>query len=126
MAVIEKIGSGDPRATGRRRRHARVRKHLAGTAERPRLAVFRSSRHLVAQVIDDADGRTLVSASTMEAELRGVAGDKSEKAKKVGELVAERAKSAGVSSVVFDRGGYRYAGRVAALAEGARSAGLDF
>ncbi len=126
MAVIEKIGSGDPRATGRRRRHARVRKHLAGTAERPRLAVFRSSRHLVAQVIDDADGRTLVSASTMEAELRGVDGDKSEKAKKVGELVAERAKSAGVSSVVFDRGGYRYAGRVAALAEGARSAGLDF
>ena len=103
-----------------------MRKHLAGTAERPRLAVFRSSRHLVAQVIDDADGRTLVSASTMEAELRGVAGDKSEKAKKVGELVAERAKSAGVSSVVFDRGGYRYAGRVAALAEGARSAGLDF
>ncbi len=126
MAVIEKIGSGDPRATGRRRRHARVRKHLAGTAERPRLAVFRSSRHLVAQVIDDTDGRTLVSASTMEAELRGVDGDKSEKAKKVGELVAERAKSAGVSSVVFDRGGYRYAGRVAALAEGARSAGLDF
>ena len=81
--------------------------------------MFRSSRHLVAQVIDDADGRTLVSASTMEAELRGVDGDKSEKAKKVGELVAERAKSAGVSSVVFDRGGYRYAGRVAALAEGA-------
>ena len=126
MAVIAKIGSGNPRSTGRQRRHSRVRKHLAGTAERPRLAVFRSSRHLVAQVIDDADGRTLASASTMEADLRGVDGDKSEKAKKVGELVAERAKSAGVSTVVFDRGGYRYAGRVAALAEGARSAGLDF
>ncbi len=126
MAVINKIGTGDPRSTGRRRRHSRVRKNLAGTAARPRLAVFRSSRQLVAQVIDDADGRTLASASTMEPDLRNLDGDKSAKATRVGELVAERAKSAGVSSVVFDRGGFRYAGRVAALAQGARDAGLNF
>ena len=99
---------------------------MAGTAARPRLAVFRSSRHLVAQVIDDADGRTLASASTMEPDLRNLDGDKSAKATRVGELVAERAKSAGISSVVFDRGGFRYAGRVAALAQGARDAGLNF
>ena len=114
----------DPRTAGRRRRHARVRKHISGTTERPRLAVFRSSRHVVAQVIDDSAGVTLASASSMEPDLRGFDGDKRDKARKVGELVAERAKSAGVSAVVFDRGGNRYAGRVAALADGARSAGL--
>jgi large subunit ribosomal protein L18 len=114
----------DARTAGRRRRHARVRKHLTGTSARPRLAVFRSSKHVVAQVIDDAAGVTLASASTMEPDLRGLDGDKTAKARKVGELVAERAKSAGVDTVVFDRGGYRYAGRVAALADGARSAGL--
>ena len=114
----------DARTAGRRRRHARVRKHLTGTPARPRLAVFRSSKHVVAQVIDDAAGVTLASASTMEPDLRGLDGDKTAKARKVGELVAERAKSDGVDTVVFDRGGYRYAGRVAALADGARSAGL--
>lgn len=114
----------NPRAAGRIRRHKRVRKHIAGTPARPRLAVFRSSKHVVAQVIDDAAGVTLASASSMEPDLRGLDGDKRDKARKVGELVAERAKSAGVDAVVFDRGGYRYAGRVAALADGARSAGL--
>ncbi|MDQ1248999.1 MAG: large subunit ribosomal protein [Actinomycetota bacterium] len=112
------------RSAGRLRRHARVRKHVSGTAGRPRLAVFRSARHVVAQVIDDTSGVTLASASTMEPDLRGFDGDKSAKARKVGELVAERAKSAGIDAVVFDRGGYRYAGRVAALADGAREAGL--
>lgn len=114
------------RAAGRDRRHSRVRKRVVGTSTRPRLAVFRSSRHVVAQVIDDSAGRTLASASTMEEGLRGQDGDKSAKARKVGELVAERARQAGVDSVVFDRGGYRYSGRVAALADGARSAGLSF
>ena len=116
----------DPRAAGRLRRHSRVRKHVNGSADKPRLAVFRSARHVVVQVIDDTTGRTLASASTMEPDLRGLEGDKSAKARKVGELVGERAKSAGVETVVFDRGGYRYAGRVAAVADGAREAGLAF
>jgi large subunit ribosomal protein L18 len=110
----------------RRRRHARVRKHVSGTAERPRLAVFRSARHIVAQVIDDTTGRTLAHAASVEAALRGAPGTKMEQATAVGRLVAERAKAAGVRSVVFDRGGNRYHGRVAALADAARQAGLEF
>ena len=116
------------RAIARVRRHARVRKNLAGTAERPRLNVFRSLTGIYAQVIDDQAGRTLVSASTVEKELREkVKGmKKSEQAKLVGQTVAERAKSKGIASVVFDRGGYRYVGRVKALADGAREGGLQF
>ncbi len=112
--------------TLRLRRHARVRKHIAGTATRPRLAVFRSARHISAQVIDDATGRTLASASTVEAPLRSASGGNVAAATNVGRLVAERATAAGVSTVVFDRGGYRYHGRVAALADAARKAGLEF
>src|SRR5215204_4678092 len=100
----------------RRRRHLRVRKKVSGTAERPRLVVTRSSRHILAQVVDDLAGTTLVSASTMDADIRGADGDKTAKARKVGELVARRATEAGISAVVFDRGGNRYHGRVAALA----------
>jgi large subunit ribosomal protein L18 len=114
----------DPRIVGRRRRHLRVRKKVEGSAERPRLVVTRSSRHVFVQVVDDANGRTLASASTMEADLRGASSDKTAKARKVGELVAERAKAAGVERVVFDRGGNRYHGRVAAIADGAREGGL--
>ena len=109
----------------RGRRHARLRKKIVGTVERPRLVVTRSARHLFVQVIDDSKGHTLASASTMEAELRGLEGDKTAKAKRVGELIAERAKQAGIESVVFDRGGNKYAGRVAAIADGAREAGLN-
>ena len=107
------------------RRHTRVRKAVVGTSERPRLAVFRSNRHMTAQVIDDATGRTLAYASTLEADLRDVGGNK-EGAAKVGALVAERAKAAGVSAVVFDRGGFKYHGRIAAVADAARDAGLEF
>ena len=121
-----KLGSGNKVAVGRKRRHIRVRKKISGTAGRPRLVVTRSARHMVAQVVDDTAGRTLASASTMEADLRGASDDKTAKARKVGQKVAERAKAAGVETVVFDRGGHRYHGRVAALAEGAREAGLDF
>ncbi|WP_030015012.1 MULTISPECIES: 50S ribosomal protein L18 [Micrococcales] len=109
----------------RKRRHTRVRKHVSGTAARPRLSVFRSTKHMFVQVIDDAQGNTLASASTLEAELRSATDmDKTAKAKRVGELIAERAKAAGVESVVFDRGGNKYHGRVAAVAEGAREGGL--
>ena len=108
------------------RRHHRVRKAIAGMAERPRLAVFRSARHISAQVIDDATGRTLASAATVEASLRTAGGGNVVAAQSVGRLVAERAKAAGVSKVVFDRGGYRYHGRVAALADAARQTGLEF
>jgi len=121
-----KLGSGTKVSTGRKRRHLRVRKKVAGSAARPRLVVTRSARHMVAQVVDDDAGRTLASASTMEADMRGVAGDKTLKARKVGQLVAERAKQAGIETVVFDRGGNKYHGRVAALAEGAREGGLTF
>jgi len=121
-----KLGSGNKVAVGRKRRHIRVRKKVSGTAARPRLVVTRSARHMIAQVVDDTAGRTLASASTMEADLRGATDDKTAKARKVGQKVAERAKAAGVETVVFDRGGNRYHGRVAALAEGAREAGLDF
>ena len=112
------------RSAARIRRHARLRKKIVGTAERPRLVVTRSSRHVFVQVIDDAKGHTVASASTMEADLRSFDGDKSAKARRVGELVAERAKSAGVEAVVFDRGGSKYAGRVASVADGAREGGL--
>ncbi len=110
------------------RRHNRVRKKVTGTAERPRLAVFRSNKHIVAQVIDDRSGRTLAAASTLEADLRGGSDGTSNKtaAATVGRLVAERAKAAGVSKVVYDRGGFLYHGRVAALADAAREAGLEF
>ena len=112
------------RVKSRLRRQVRGRKKISGTAERPRLVVTRSSKHITVQVVDDLVGKTLASASTMEADLRGFDGDKTAKAKKVGELVAERAKSAGVDAVVFDRGGNRYHGRIAAIADGAREGGL--
>ena len=114
------------RTKSRLRRQARARKKLQGTAERPRLVVTRSARHISVQVVDDLVGRTLVSASTMEADLRADSGDKSDKARKVGALVAARAKESGLTSVVFDRAGNKYHGRVAALAEGAREGGLTF
>lgn len=114
------------RRVSRLRRHNRLRKRVSGTPERPRLVVKRSSRHIHVQVVDDTVGRTVVSASTMDAGLRGAEGDKSAQARQVGSLVAERAKAAGITSVVFDRGGNRYAGRIAALADGAREGGLDF
>ena len=114
------------RVKARLRRQARGRKRVHGTAARPRLVVTRSSKHISVQVVDDLAGRTLVSASTMESELRSLEGDKSAKAKRVGELVAERAKSAGIDGVVFDRADNKYHGRVAALADGAREGGLSF
>ncbi len=114
------------RRIGRARRHFRVRKNITGTAERPRLVVTRSLRHMVAQIVDDAKGHTLVSASTLDASLRGTSGAKSELAGKVGTLLAQRATAAGISKVVFDRGGNKYAGRIAALADAAREAGLEF
>lgn len=120
--AITIIGKGKFKA--RRRRHLRLRKKVAGSAARPRLVVTRSNRNLVAQVVDDAVGRTLVSASTLEADLRGAEGDKTAKARKVGELIAERAKAAGIDAVVFDRGGNKYHGRVAAVADAAREGGL--
>ena len=112
------------RAAARIRRHARLRKKIVGTEVRPRLVVTRSSRHVFVQVVDDSKGLTLASASTMEADLRAYEGDKTAKARRVGELVAERAKGAGIETVVFDRGGSKYAGRVAAIADGAREGGL--
>jgi large subunit ribosomal protein L18 len=123
MAVTVKRAKGSVAARGRR--HLRVRKKVNGTTSRPRLVVSRSARHVYVQVVDDTAGTTLASASTMEADLRSLGGDKTAKAKKVGELVAERAKAAGVEAVVFDRGGNRYHGRVAAIADGAREGGLS-
>jgi large subunit ribosomal protein L18 len=108
------------------RRHNRVRKKVRGTAERPRLAVFRSSKHIVAQVIDDISGRTIAAASTHEKDLRTGATGNKDAAATVGRLVGERAKAAGVTKVVYDRGGFLYHGRVAALADAAREAGLEF
>ena len=110
----------------RKRRHHRVRKKVFGEGERPRLAVFRSTKHITAQVIDDRSGRTLAAASTVEASLRSVGGGNIAAATEVGRLLAERAKAAGVEKVVFDRGGFVYHGRVAALADAARTAGLEF
>jgi large subunit ribosomal protein L18 len=123
MAASVKIAKS--KSSQRARRHNRLRKRVVGSAERPRLVVTRSARHVFVQVVDDSKGRTVASASTLEADLRTFDGDKTAKARKVGELVAERAKKAGVESVVFDRGGNRYAGRVAAIAEGAREGGLE-
>ncbi len=113
-------------SAARTRRHVRVRHKVSGTAERPRLAVFRSNSHIYAQVIDDRAGRTIVAASDLEAELRAPGQIKSARAQAVGEQLARRAKEAGVNEVVFDRGGYRFHGRVKALAEGARESGLTF
>ncbi|MFC7975661.1 50S ribosomal protein L18 [Streptomyces cinereoruber] len=127
MAYGVKIAKGDAyKSAAKKRRHIRIRKNVSGTAERPRLVVTRSNRGITAQVIDDLKGHTLASASTLDASIRGGEGDKSAKAKQVGSLVAERAKAAGVEAVVFDRGGNRYAGRIAALADAAREAGLKF
>jgi large subunit ribosomal protein L18 len=127
MAIALKSGKHtSARIASRLRRQVRGRKKLSGTAERPRLVVTRSTKHITVQVVDDLAGRTLASASTMEADLRALDGDKSTKARKVGGLVAERAKAAGVDGVVFDRAGNKYHGRVAALADGAREGGLAF
>jgi large subunit ribosomal protein L18 len=126
MAFAVKIGKGSAKKRNAvKRRHLRVRKKVSGTALRPRLVVTRSARHMVAQVVDDVTRVTLASASTMEAGLRTGEGDKTAKAKEVGKLVAERAKAKGVGTVVFDRGGNKYHGRVAAVADGAREAGLE-
>ena len=114
------------RLESRKRRHHRVRKKITGTPDRPRLAVFRSNRHLVLQVIDDVAGRTIASASTMEVSVRTSGGGTVAAAKSVGERIAERAKGAGIDTVVFDRGGFIYHGRIAALASAARDAGLEF
>jgi large subunit ribosomal protein L18 len=129
-------GAGTARRTGSRvsarrrlartRRHVRIRKKISGTAQRPRLVVNRSARHMVAQLIDDVAGHTIASASSMEADVRGLDGDKKARAAKVGELLAARASEAGVSAAVFDRGGYDYHGRIAALADAAREGGLEF
>ncbi|GEL96277.1 50S ribosomal protein L18 [Cellulomonas composti] len=121
MAIIIK---GKGKAISRKRRHLRLRKKVVGSAVRPRLVVTRSARHITAQVVDDTIGQTVVSASTLEVDLRSGDGDKTAKAKKVGELVAERAKAKGIDAVVFDRGGNKYHGRVAAVADGAREGGL--
>jgi large subunit ribosomal protein L18 len=114
------------RGAARQKRHERIRLHLSGSPERPRLAVFRSINHISAQVIDDTTGRTLAAASSLEKELKGGKQHKTEEAKVVGRLIAERAKSAGVESVVFDRAGFRYHGRIKSLADAAREAGLEF
>lgn len=118
--------SSTRRRVAKARRHFRLRKKVSGTDQRPRLVVKRSSRHIAVQLIDDLAGHTLASASTLEADVRAIDGDKKAKAAKVGELVAARAKAAGVSAVVFDRGGNAYHGRIAALADAAREAGLEF
>ena len=114
------------RVRARLRRQARGRKRINGTSERPRLVVTRSTKHITVQVVDDLVGKTLAYASTMEGDVRSIDGDKTAKAKKVGELVAARAKELGVDSVVFDRAGNKYHGRIAALADGARAGGLTF
>jgi large subunit ribosomal protein L18 len=121
-----RAGVAARRAVGRARRHFRVRKVVTGTPARPRLVVTRSLRHITAQVVDDTRGHTLASASSLDAAIRGTSGDKKAVAAKVGGLLAQRAKDAGVSKVVFDRGGNRYAGRIASLADAAREAGLEF
>ena len=114
------------RGAARRKRHERIRLHVAGSDARPRLAVFRSLNHIYAQVIDDASGRTLVAASTLEKDLRGGTSSKSDEAAVIGRLIAERSKAAGIERVVFDRAGFRYHGRIKSLADAAREAGLDF
>src|SRR5262245_10473416 len=119
-------GNAGARRIGKARRHFRVRKRLTGTSERPRLVVTRSLRNIFAQIVDDTKGHTLVSASTLDTTVRGTDGSKSALAGKTGSLLAERARAAGITKVVFDRGGNRYAGRIAALADAAREAGLEF
>ncbi|HEY1701961.1 MAG TPA: 50S ribosomal protein L18 [Trebonia sp.] len=120
-----KVGPRTAQKTRARiRRHIRVRKHISGTTSRPRLVVNRSAKHIFVQIVDDTVGRTLASASTLDNSIRAAEGDKTAKAKLVGALVAERAKAAGIGAVVFDRGGFQYHGRVAALADAAREAGL--
>ncbi|MCK7660958.1 50S ribosomal protein L18 [Corynebacterium sp. CCM 8835] len=114
------------RRVARTRRHARLRKHMRGTADTPRLVVHRTSRHMHVQIIDDLAGHTLAAASTMEPDIRGSEGDKKARAAKVGTLIAERAKAAGIEAVKFDRAGYKYHGRVASLADAAREGGLKF
>jgi large subunit ribosomal protein L18 len=127
MAYGVKIAKGKAyKGAALKRRHIRVRKRISGSPERPRLVVTRSNRHMVAQVIDDVAGHTLASASTLDTSIRGGEADKSAQAQQVGALVAERAKAAGIEAVVFDRGGNKYAGRIAALADAAREAGLKF
>jgi large subunit ribosomal protein L18 len=125
MAIGVKVVKGSAQ-NARRRRHFRVRKRVVGSAERPRLVVSRSSRHLVAQIVDDSIGQTLASASTLESTLRSSKDDKTAKARIVGAELAKRAKEKGISTVVFDRGGNKYTGRIAALADAARENGLDF
>jgi large subunit ribosomal protein L18 len=127
MSVTKTRGHGTAgaRAASRARRHTRVRKRVTGNAARPRLAVKRSARHIFAQLVDDGTGRTLASASTLDADLRAAEGDKKARAHQVGQLLASRAREAGVTAAVFDRAGYAYHGRVAALADGAREGGLS-
>lgn len=125
MAIaINKKRTNKSKSAQRSRRQLRIRKRISGTAVRPRLVVNRSARHVFVQVVDDTQGLTVASASTLEADLRAFEGDKTAKAKRVGELVAERAKAAGIEAVVFDRGGNKYHGRIAAVADGAREGGL--
>ena len=126
MAVTKSRGRGKAAAlaASRKRRHVRVRKKVTGTAARPRLVVNRSARHIFAQLIDDGAGHTLAAASTLDASIRDAAGDKKARAHQVGQLLASRAKEAGIAAAVLDRGGYAYHGRVAALADGARGGGL--
>jgi len=114
------------RRVSRLRRHARLRKKIAGTPQRPRLVIHRSARHIHVQLVNDETGTTLAAASTIEADVRGLQGDKKARSVRVGQLIAERAKAAGIDSVVFDRGGYTYGGRIAALADAARESGLKF
>lgn len=114
------------RRISRLRRHTRLRKKLSGTAERPRLVVHRSARHIHVQLVNDLNGTTMAAASSIEADVRGVPGDKKARSVRVGQLIAERAKAAGIDTVVFDRGGYTYGGRIAALADAARENGLSF
>ncbi len=128
MAVTTKSrgrGKAAVRASSRKRRHVRVRKKVTGSAARPRLAVHRSARHIFAQLIDDGAGRTVAAASTLDSSIKDAAGDKKARAHQVGQLLASRAKEAGITTAVFDRGGYAYHGRVAALADGAREGGLS-
>jgi large subunit ribosomal protein L18 len=127
-AVRKPVGqnASEARRVSRVRRHARLRKKLAGTAARPRLVVHRSARHIHVQLVNDENGTTVAAASSIEADVRGVDGDKKAHSVRVGQLIAERAKAAGIESVVFDRGGYTYGGRIAALADAARENGLSF
>jgi large subunit ribosomal protein L18 len=127
MSVTKTKGHGPAaaRAASRARRHTRVRKKVTGSAARPRLTVNRSARHIFAQLVDDAEGRTLASASTLEPDVRSAEGDKKARAHQAGQLLASRAREAGITAAVFDRAGYAYHGRVAALADGAREGGLS-